>query len=141
MEAEGILERRARFIDARNPESWPPEVARHAETWPGRWDMENAQTLAQYRENVLKQLVTEQLNAPFTFCLAAVEWLREGESLETVRGRVLDELSNWIDGLLEEGVGYALQLAPAVLDVVPYATGTELLAHVRARLAGSEQPE
>ena len=135
MEAEGILERRAHFIDARNPESWPPEVARHAETWPGRWDMENAQTLAQYRENVLKQLVTERLNAPFTFCLAAIDWLQEGEPLDTVRGRVLDELSNWIYGLLEEGVGYALQLAPAVLQAVPYATGAELLAHVRAKLA------
>jgi len=134
MEAEGILERRGHFIDARNPESWPPEVARHAETWPGHWDMENAQTLAQYRENVLKQLVTERLNAPFTFCLAAVEWLREGESLETVRGLVLDELSNWIYGLLEEAVGYALELAPAVLRAVPYATGAELLDAVRAKL-------
>jgi len=135
MEGERIPERRGHFIDARNPESWPPEVARHAETWPGRWDMENAQTLAQYRENVLKQLVTERLNAPFTFCLAAIDWLQEGEPLDTVRGRVLDELSNWIYGLLEEGVGYALQLAPAVLQAVPYATGAELLAHVRAKLA------
>lgn len=126
-----------RMLDARDRSTWPPEVLRHVQGGD-MWDLEVADDLQQYRENVLLALVTERLGETFVFCRAAVRFLSEDVALDTVAGRVLDELSSWLDGLLQEGVAHALELAPVVAAVAPFATGEEMLAHVRAKLAALE---
>lgn len=124
-------------LDARDRATWPPELLRHVDEGD-RWDVEVGDNLGHYREKVLLALVTERVGDPFVFCRAAVKLLSEDVPFHSLKGRVLDELSSWLFGIVQESVAYALELAPTVLAALPWASGEEMLAALRARLAEEE---
>ena len=122
-------------IHADDRATWPPELLEFVDPEVLRWDVDGLDGLDEYRERVAVQLAAEALGDTFLFAYAAVHWLAAQVPFDSREGRVLDELSSALFGLLEDSVAETLRIAPVVQAAMPYGSGAELLAHVRAQLA------
>jgi|GEM_PF-5966964 len=125
-------------IDARDRSTWPAELLEHVHPDVDGWSLEEGDTLAHFRENAAVQLVAERLGDILVFWSAAARWARKRAPAGSLEWHILDELDVWIPGLVEEAVAETLRIAPTIQAALPYETGEELLAAVRARLARQE---
>lgn len=128
-------------LDCRDRSTWPADFLKHVDPEVAQYDMDSADELWHYRQNTLMQLLADRMPGLFLFASAAIKYLEDEAPRDSASSKILDELRGCQLDLEYETAKHCLDLVPVVLEVMPFETGDELLAAVRAKLAAIKAEE